>query len=271
MANEFRESLEGLLAGLSSRALPVAGVWTAVPGGESYRAVALAGAAGPAFQPFRNWLWSRELPVRAVGQFLPSSGTGQVAVDDLLFSAQALAWSREAGATACVMLRVAGNALAFLALFAAPQAAANVEARLPEAAAATADVLAAIRERTGAAEGLERYPLLADHEDDVVYAFRFLPEPRFEYVSASVERLVGYTPEDHYRDPDLGLKLVHADDRALIESLRAGGIGPSRFVARWLRRDGVVVRTEHRVTPLFSIEGEVVALEGVARARPLGG
>lgn len=43
----------------------------------------------------------------------------------------------------------------------------------------------------------------------VFYRYRLLPKAGFEYVSPSVTAVVGYTPEEHYRNPELGLQIVH--------------------------------------------------------------
>ena len=52
----------------------------------------------------------------------------------------------------------------------------------------------------------ERFRLHADNARDLVYRFRFHPTPGFEYISPSSTAVTGYSPEEHYADPDLGLK-----------------------------------------------------------------
>jgi PAS domain S-box-containing protein len=67
-------------------------------------------------------------------------------------------------------------------------------------------------------ESEERFRLLAENAKDIIYRYRLKPTPGFEYVSPSVTDLTGYTPEDHYADPELGLKLVHPDDKHILEA-----------------------------------------------------
>ena len=68
-------------------------------------------------------------------------------------------------------------------------------------------------------ESEARFQLLAENARDLIYRYRFTPERGFDYVSPSATTLTGYTPEEHYADPDLGFKLVHPDDRHLLEAL----------------------------------------------------
>src|SRR5215212_7816731 len=67
----------------------------------------------------------------------------------------------------------------------------------------------------------ERFRLLAENAQDFIYRYQLKPTPGFEYVSPSATAIIGYTPEEHYADPELRFKLVHPDDRHLIdEALR---------------------------------------------------
>ena len=106
---------------------------------------------------------------------------------------------------------------------------------------------------------LERIP-------DVVWRYRLLPPPaRFEYVTPSVFALTGYTPDDHYEDPDLGRRIVHPDDLPTIEAALVSPDEHMTFTVRWRHKRGFVFATEHRITVIRNALGQVVALEGIAR------
>lgn len=109
----------------------------------------------------------------------------------------------------------------------------------------------------------ERFRRLAENAPDLIYRYRLIPEPGFEYVSPVATVLTGYTPEEHYADPDLGLKIVHPDDREILREARRTPNEP--VVLRWIRKDGTVVWTEQRNVPIIDENGSVVAIEGIAR------
>jgi PAS domain S-box-containing protein len=109
----------------------------------------------------------------------------------------------------------------------------------------------------------ERLRLLTENGLDVVYRYRLVPTPGFDYVSPSCTAMTGYTPEEYYADPGLATKLVHPEDRHLIE-------GPTRdpeepLVLRWRRKGGGLIWAEQRDRPVYDRDGKLIAVEGVAR------
>ncbi len=146
-----------------------------------------------------------------------------------------------------------------------------------EALRAAADILGAAIRRERDDLTLEaseaRLQRITDNAQDLIFRYR-LVEPRgFEYVSPAATAITGYTPEEHYADPDLGLRLVHPDDQPLIAELfaslpvRAGAEPPIARAGtlRWIHKDGAVRWIELRNTPVYDGSGQLVAIEGIAR------
>jgi len=115
-------------------------------------------------------------------------------------------------------------------------------------------------------ESEERFRLLAENSKDLIFRYRLQPKQQFEYVSPSATLMTGYTPEEHYADPQLGFKLVHPDDRAILEAFLHPPFDSSRpAVLRWVRKDGRIIWTEMQITPVTDASGQVIALHGVSR------
>jgi len=115
-------------------------------------------------------------------------------------------------------------------------------------------------------ESEARFRRLAENAVDLIYRYRFVPTRGFEYVSPAATAMTGYTPEEHYADPDLGFKLVHPDDRPLLEALMQAPMEVNTsFTLRWIRKDGTVLWTDHRIVPVRDEAGNIVAIEGIAR------
>lgn len=105
-----------------------------------------------------------------------------------------------------------------------------------------------------------------DRASDLFYRYRLWPDRGFEFVSRAATALTGYTPGEHYADPDLGFKIVHPDDRPILEAIARGEVGADETrTLRWIRKDGRVVWTEQCNVPVFDEAGRLVAIEGVAR------
>ena len=115
-------------------------------------------------------------------------------------------------------------------------------------------------------ESEERYRRLAENADDIIYRIELFPEKRFTFINKAVERVTGYTPREHYDDPDLGNKLVHPEDRSLVEEgwkEKSFFNRPVRL--RWITKAGKVIWTEQHNVPLYDNKGRLTAIEGIAR------
>lgn len=111
-----------------------------------------------------------------------------------------------------------------------------------------------------------RFRMMAENAQDLIYRYEFAPQRGFTYVSPSATRITGYTPEEHYADPDLGFKLIHPDDRPLLEQYFQGsGTFEKPLTLRWVHKNGQVIWTEQINTPVYDEQGNLIAIDGIAR------
>jgi PAS domain S-box-containing protein len=106
---------------------------------------------------------------------------------------------------------------------------------------------------------------LAERAEDVIYRFRLKPEPGWDYLSPSIERLTGYSADELYADWDLAVGTIHPDDRDELTGGEGGRYLGGRGVYRWIRKDGAVVWVERANVVIVDDAGDPVAVEGVAR------
>jgi PAS domain S-box-containing protein len=113
-------------------------------------------------------------------------------------------------------------------------------------------------------ESEERFRLLAEHIQDIVFRYRLVPEPGFEYISPAVVGLTGYQPEELYADPALVFSAMELQDRSAVEaSWRAPS--PPPLTVRWRRPGGSITWTEQRAVGVPDENGQVIATEGILR------
>jgi PAS domain S-box-containing protein len=110
----------------------------------------------------------------------------------------------------------------------------------------------------------ERFRMLADNAQDIVFRLRVGDNQGFEYVSPAIERITGFAPEEFYADPDLVLKQTSAEDRRLLVTLR-NDERSSPVLTRWNHPDGSLVWLEGRATYIRNGDGDLLAVEGVVR------
>ena len=115
-------------------------------------------------------------------------------------------------------------------------------------------------------ESEERFRRLADNAQDVIYRYELIPQRRVTDVSPAVLAVSGYAPQEIYADPDLIFKLMHPEDRALLDSGdSAEVIGRLPVVLRAIRKDGAVIWVEQRSMPIYDTAGNLTAVEGIVR------
>jgi PAS domain S-box-containing protein len=120
-----------------------------------------------------------------------------------------------------------------------------------------AEDLTRLKRAEGAlASGGQRLDALIEQLPAIVYTAEFGEEGRWAFVSAQVESMLGYSPEEWTADPGLWMACVHPDDRAVAmeDESRLKGPGDQlrseyRLVARdgrvlWVRDDATVIAGE---------------------------
>ena len=131
-------------------------------------------------------------------------------------------------------------------------------------AAASGLESASLLEQLRAAE--QRYRRLAENAPDIVFRYELHPRRFFAYVNPVVTAITGYSPEEHYSDPDLAFKIVHLEDRLLLETIHRGDCASgSATTLRWVHKNGAVIWIEQRSVLVHDSAGRLVAIEGIAR------
>jgi len=111
-----------------------------------------------------------------------------------------------------------------------------------------------------------RYRHLVENARDVIYRYRPTNPPSFEYINPATQDILGYAPEEFYADPKLLEKLVHPEDRQILEQgLQGIGRFHERASLRYRHRDGRTVWVERVNVPIYDKAGKLVAIEGIAR------
>ncbi|MFL5347760.1 MAG: PAS domain S-box protein [Hyalangium sp.] len=112
-----------------------------------------------------------------------------------------------------------------------------------------------------------RYRQLAENASDIQYRYRMEPPRAFLYVSRVVSDRLGYSPEEHYANPELWRQRVHPEDLPLLtQTMEAPQqVGSKPVVLRFNARNGRTRWLEHTVAPVLNSNGRAVLVEGIAR------
>jgi PAS domain S-box-containing protein len=131
-----------------------------------------------------------------------------------------------------------------------------------------------VRERKAAEETIRRseqkYRLLAENVGDVIWVLN--RELKMVYVSPSVERLLGYTPEEMKRMPLTEVmtesthgRMIQMLNDSLAKAKAGGQNGGRRMEIQQLRKNQTPVWVEVITTPLRDANGNLTGILGVTR------
>ncbi|HXB39596.1 MAG TPA: PAS domain S-box protein [Bacteroidia bacterium] len=120
-------------------------------------------------------------------------------------------------------------------------------------------------------ESEKKFRLLAENSSDIIFHFQFKPTPSYTYVSPSAKRILGYSPEEFYKDALIGFKIIHPADRDLLLNSQQNVIKRkairqtfAKLSARYITKSGGIVWLENRYSPIYKGK-EITALHCVSR------
>lgn len=112
----------------------------------------------------------------------------------------------------------------------------------------------------------QRYRLLAENAPDVIYRYEVFPQRGYSFISAQVSAVCGYSSNEYYSNPDLGLKIVHPENRPVLESILRGESTNERSVTmRWSHKNGSLIWIEQQHSLIYDSNGRLIAVECIAR------
>lgn len=112
-----------------------------------------------------------------------------------------------------------------------------------------------------------QYRLLAENAADVIYSLQIFPKAKIDYISPSVMHLTGYSPEEYYTNNQLVFTLIHPDDHTLLKDFTRNFPKniETPLTLRLIRKDQTTLWLEQKCTPIFSENGDLIALHGIIR------
>ena len=106
---------------------------------------------------------------------------------------------------------------------------------------------------------------VAERTSDLIYTYQIQPETKYRYVSPSIHKVTGYSPEKFYRDANLALKIVHPEDKALLEKLLEPENEGKPFKIRWIHKSGKIIIIELSNVGVRDEQGNIIGISGVGR------
>lgn len=120
-------------------------------------------------------------------------------------------------------------------------------------------------------EAEEKFKLIAENANDIIYFFTYYPKPAYIYVSPSVKNVLGYNPGDFYKNPFLGSTLITDAEgyKALEERTsklqKSGKLERSSALFQYKTKSGKMVWLEDIYSPIYDEKGNIKCILGISR------
>lgn len=111
------------------------------------------------------------------------------------------------------------------------------------------------------------YRLLLENAIDIIFYYRFVPNPKIEYVSPSVFSITGYTAEEYYNDQTLIFSVIHPDDHQIFNHFIRSSckLNYAPLILRLVRKDKTILWIEQKCVPIYDKANTLIAMEGIIR------
>jgi len=112
----------------------------------------------------------------------------------------------------------------------------------------------------------ERFRMLAENAQDLIFRYEFAPKMGYKYLSPSALNLTGYSTQEFYNNPELFKNIVHPNDWHIVDEIIRTLVNVNKpLTVRWQKKDGSWIWIEQKSVFIFNSAGELIAIEGVAR------
>lgn len=117
----------------------------------------------------------------------------------------------------------------------------------------------------------EKFKLIAQNANDIIFFYTYHPKPKYLFVSPSIKKVLGYTPEDCYKDPFLGFKLsVNPDIYKKVESefskkQKQKILKQTTIICQYKTKNNKRIWLEDNYSPIFDDEGNIKYILGISR------
>lgn len=107
---------------------------------------------------------------------------------------------------------------------------------------------------------------LIERSKDAIYHYELKPERKFQYISPSLENIIGKGGiKLAFENPMLPFEVIHPDDAEILEKKISGEWDYNKpIIQRWKNDQGEYIWCEEYATPVYE-NGELVGIEGFIR------
>ena len=117
----------------------------------------------------------------------------------------------------------------------------------------------------------EKFKLIADNANDIIYFFTYHPEPKYLYVSPSIKKVLGYSANEFYKNSFLAQSMVPNDkdyrsfEKEIAKKQKDNTLKFTTGIFQYKTKSGKLIWLEDNYSPIFDDNGKIKFILGISR------
>lgn len=117
----------------------------------------------------------------------------------------------------------------------------------------------------------EKFRLIAQNANDIIFFYTYYPKPKYLYLSPSIKKVLGYSETDFYKNPNLCRSIVTDVDayrkfeEKLTKEQKNNTFKGTSVVFQYKTKSGKLIWLEDNYSPIYNEEGKIKFILGISR------
>lgn len=117
----------------------------------------------------------------------------------------------------------------------------------------------------------EKFKIITQNVNDLIYFFTYQPKPKYLYVNPSVKNVLGYSDKDFYKNPNICNAIVvnkaeyKRIELRLAKEQKAGTLKRNTQVFQYISKSGKPIWLKDDYMPIFDEHGKINYILGISR------
>lgn len=133
------------------------------------------------------------------------------------------------------------------------------------------DISDQVKYRDELSSAKQNLELITENANDLIYFYTYHPKPKYIYISPSIKKILGYSPEDFYKNGNLGtliatdIKAYKEFDLTISRRQKNNSLKHTTATFQYKTKSGKLIWLEDNYSPIYDEKGKIKFILGISR------
>ncbi|MBL7936019.1 MAG: PAS domain S-box protein, partial [Bacteroidia bacterium] len=133
------------------------------------------------------------------------------------------------------------------------------------------DISDQVKYRDELFEAKQNLELITKNANDLIYFYTYQPKPKYLYVSASFKKILGYSPQEFYKNSHFGASLVvdkrgyKSFEASVNKKQKSNSLKHTSATFQYRTKSGKLIWLEDNFSPIYDEKGKIKFILGISR------